>query len=227
MKVIGHRGAAGIALENTIESINAAKAADVDAIEFDIRLTLDKQFILSHDITTKRISNHTLSVHESTVKQLQAITLHNGESMPTLKQAIAAAGDTPILIEAKGDYWAPELASELATYNAKTMTVIAINHQELARFRKLLPRVKTYAVLKFHSTELLESFRFAAKSGFKGVDMNFWLLNPLTYRLARQNKLKIIVYTVNHRWIASFLQLLFPGIVFTSDYPKRLKFLQK
>lgn len=49
MKIIGHRGARGLAAENTIESIKAALGAGVDGIELDARVTHDGVIVLSHD----------------------------------------------------------------------------------------------------------------------------------------------------------------------------------
>ena len=227
MKVIGHRGAAGLALENTLESITAAKQAGVDAIEFDVRLTADDQFVLCHNSTTQQVSAKAVTISELTYGELSKVVLHNGESIPTLQQALKAAGTTPILIEVKGEAWASKLATFLNSRDTKKISVIAIDHKELARFHKLVPGVKTYAILKFHASELLEAIKFAARSGFTGVDMNFWLLNPYTYRLARQNKLTVIVYTVNYRWIARYLQRLFPEFIVTTDHPKRMEFLRK
>ena len=42
MLTIGHRGAAGIAPENTLESLRAGVKAGCDMLEFDVRLTKDK-----------------------------------------------------------------------------------------------------------------------------------------------------------------------------------------
>lgn len=51
MKVLAHRGNDGIHKENTLESImNIINKPFVDGVEFDIRFTKDKKFILSHNI---------------------------------------------------------------------------------------------------------------------------------------------------------------------------------
>jgi glycerophosphoryl diester phosphodiesterase len=46
--VIGHRGSPRVAIENTIESFDAAEAAGVDGIEFDIRVTACGELVLHH-----------------------------------------------------------------------------------------------------------------------------------------------------------------------------------
>src|SRR5688572_24217312 len=55
MKIIGHRGAAGIALENTAESIKAALALPIDGMEIDVRRTKDGHLVVIHDEDTSRI----------------------------------------------------------------------------------------------------------------------------------------------------------------------------
>lgn len=49
MKIIGHRGARGLAPENTIESIQVALQAQVDGVEIDARVTSDGVIVLVHD----------------------------------------------------------------------------------------------------------------------------------------------------------------------------------
>ncbi len=226
MKIIGHRGAAGLALENSIESIESAIAAGVDAIEFDVRLTSDKHFVLSHDTTTKRVSPHHYGIHDETIAVLTQVLLHNGETIPSLEQALDAAGAVPVYIEVKGSQWARSLATFLKKRELHNVNVIAMDHDELIRFHEYMPRVHVYAIQKFHATELFQTFKTAERAGLNGIDMNFWLLNPLTYWIARRKKLEVIVYTVNYAWIARFLRRFFPEIAITTNHPTRLSFLQ-
>ena len=51
--VIGHRGAAGLAPENTLAAIRRALAIGVDAIELDVQLTADNKIAVYHDFTLK------------------------------------------------------------------------------------------------------------------------------------------------------------------------------
>lgn len=48
MKIIGHRGAKGIAPENTLEAFQKAIDVGVDQIETDVRLTQDGRLVLVH-----------------------------------------------------------------------------------------------------------------------------------------------------------------------------------
>ena len=49
LKIVGHRGAAGLAPENSLAAIKAALANNVDEIEFDIRVSKDGVPVLYHN----------------------------------------------------------------------------------------------------------------------------------------------------------------------------------
>ena len=224
MKVIGHRGAAGLALENTLESIHAAIKAGVDAIEFDVRLTSDGHFVLCHDNSISRVSEQSLVIHEVAITHIDEVILRNGEKLATLPAALKAVDTTPVFIETKGTMWAKPLADLLNTYDRKNMTVISFNHVELSRFAALCPDIRIFASER---TKPFDTIQLARQSHFTGVVMNFWILNPLTYWMARRKNLEIMVYTVNHRWIAWYLNTLFPEAWLTTDHPHKMQFLRR
>jgi glycerophosphoryl diester phosphodiesterase len=222
MKIIGHRGAAGIALENTLESIRSAIAAGVDAVEIDVWMTKDKHLVLSHDITTRRLGSADLTIPNVTLEELRTIKLVDGGRIPTLEEAIRAVGDTPLIIEAKGSGWEPELAKVLDRHLDRSFSVIAFDHDALYTFHQLRPKIPVYALERWSP---FEAVQLAQGWGFAGVDLNFWVLNPLVYRMARNAGLEIIVFTVNYVWIARFLKWLYPDISITTNNPDKLSHL--
>ena len=52
--VIGHRGSAGTAPENTLASFQAAADAGADMIELDVRLAADNVLVVHHDMSLRR-----------------------------------------------------------------------------------------------------------------------------------------------------------------------------
>ncbi|HTE21522.1 MAG TPA: glycerophosphodiester phosphodiesterase [Candidatus Limnocylindria bacterium] len=222
MKIIGHRGAAGLALENTLQSIRSAIRSNVDAVEIDVRLTKDHHLVLSHDVHTGRVSTSSINVHQTHLEELQTVLLHNGKRMPTLKEAMRVMADTPLIIDAKGEDWAPPLAKLLLHNHRQDISVIAFDHDELYSFSLLCPHIPVYALER---TSAQEAIKTARQNKFTGVDLNFWILNPLSYWLARRSGLEIIVYTVNNVLMARFLKILYPHISLTTNHPHRLGFL--
>src|SRR5436190_1566404 len=57
IKVIGHRGAAGHAPENTFAAFDRGLAMGVDGVETDIRATRDGVLVLLHDATVDRTTD--------------------------------------------------------------------------------------------------------------------------------------------------------------------------
>ena len=53
--VIGHRGASGLAPENTLQSFALALEQGADALEFDVRLTADSVPVVLHDPDRKSV----------------------------------------------------------------------------------------------------------------------------------------------------------------------------
>ena len=48
-EIVGHRGAAGLAPENTLASFEAAIEAGCDRVEFDLRVTANRELVVFHD----------------------------------------------------------------------------------------------------------------------------------------------------------------------------------
>jgi len=70
MKIVGHRGARGLAPENTIASLLKAVEHNVDEIEFDIRVTKDNVVVLHHDKAIE-IGNEKLEIKQRAYADLK------------------------------------------------------------------------------------------------------------------------------------------------------------
>lgn len=116
VRVIGHRGAAGAAPENTLPALRHAVQAGADAVEFDLRATRDGRLVLLHDGTVDRTTDGSGPVGEMTLAEVRkldaghAFTPDRGRSfpfrgegvrIPTLEDALEAAGELPVVAEAK------------------------------------------------------------------------------------------------------------------------------
>lgn len=94
-KIIGHRGAAGYAPENTIESVHTAADMGVEWIELDVKLTKDNIPIIFHDDTLERTTNGSGPVAEKTLEELRELDCGDwfsegfaGLQIPTLEEMI-------------------------------------------------------------------------------------------------------------------------------------------
>lgn len=94
-KIIGHRGAAGYAPENTLESIHTAADMGVEWVELDVKLTKDQVPVIFHDETLERTTNGSGNIADIAYADLKELDagLWFGESfmdakIPTLEQAV-------------------------------------------------------------------------------------------------------------------------------------------
>ena len=83
--VIAHRGAAGYEVENSLAAFRTAGDQGADAVELDIHTTADGAFVVQHgDRVAGRL------IPQSSLKDVRAHPLPNGEPIPTLEEALAA-----------------------------------------------------------------------------------------------------------------------------------------
>ena len=114
--VIGHRGGAGAAPENTVAAIQHGIAAGADAIEFDIHATRDGRIVVIHDDTLERTTDGTGTVEDLTLDELWQFDAGfnftpdlgrsfpwrgRGVGIPTLEEAVEACEGRPIICEVK------------------------------------------------------------------------------------------------------------------------------
>lgn len=106
---IGHRGAAGLAPENTLAAFQAGVAAGADGVELDVQRTRDGHLVVFHDDDLQRLAGVRGSVVTSTLDQLRELDVGRhfalrflGESIPTLDQVVEALPSTTLInLEAK------------------------------------------------------------------------------------------------------------------------------
>lgn len=91
--IAAHRGAVGLAPENTIAAFDHAVDAGADLVELDVHLTRDGGLVAVHDVTTTRTTGRAHFVHELTVAQLRSLDAGAGSRIPTLDEVLAWARD--------------------------------------------------------------------------------------------------------------------------------------
>lgn len=94
-RVIGHRGAASSAPENTIASFRAAASLGVAMVEFDVKLTADGRPVIFHDETLDRTTDGHGRLLDKTLDQVRALDAgvwfepeFAGERVPTLEETL-------------------------------------------------------------------------------------------------------------------------------------------
>lgn len=155
--VIGHRGAAGYAPENTMVSFERGIALRADAIELDIHPSSDGQLVVIHDPTLERTTNGYGFVAQHTLAELKQLDAGSwfhpsfkNERIPTLVEVLNwARGRTRIVIEIKqGPIFYPHVEELLLAALDQTqmrgdVLAISFDHHSVRKVKQLAPDIPT------------------------------------------------------------------------------------
>ncbi len=199
MLIIGHRGAAGLAPENTMESFDAAYNAGADMIEFDVRLTRDNRLVVIHDAKLKRTHGHKDAVARLTYKQLCALT--EDKPVPLVADVLDGYfGRVLLNIELKSRGSAERLIRLLKKkYITKSadwdnFIISSFKATELARVRRLA-RHANLALLHDQNPFIFIAYHRFIK--LTAVGFHRLHLNAFATEIAKRAGLFTYVYTVN------------------------------
>jgi len=148
VRVIGHRGAAGLEPENTLRSIKKANDLGVDQVEIDVRTTRGGHLIVIHDETVDRTTNGHGYVKELTLRELRSLDAGKGEHMPTLEEALRFTQGRLILqIELKVKEATEPVVHLVESLNAeKEVVITSFMHDLLGRVHELNTNLRTGAL---------------------------------------------------------------------------------
>jgi len=217
MNLIGHRGVAGLELENTRTSFIRAVRLGLPAVELDVRKTKDDKLVVCHDDDLERIAHRPEKIKDLKLRNLQKIELIDGSHIITLKDALKILKDTHAIIEMKDTGCARELMKVLDWFPNQHISIASFKLQELVLYRELNDSYDYYAL---EHTKPFDIIHLAKALKLNGIGLNFWLLNPLTYQLSKRAGLKIYVYTLNNKFIARLISILYPSVAICTDHPE-------
>ena len=109
VKVIAHRGASGMAPENTIAAVKAAIDLNVDIVEIDVHMSTDGEIFAFHDDSLERTTNGRGKIKNKDshyLKQLDAGSWFDekfrDEKIPTLSEILSLDfKESKLIIEVK------------------------------------------------------------------------------------------------------------------------------
>lgn len=200
MQIIAHRGASGLAPENTLKAIRLALALGAGAIEIDVQLA-DGELWVFHDRRLERCTDGSGVLTAQSRAYLASLDAGEGEGIPTLWQVMEViAGQAELHIELKGSQTADEVArltrraeAELG-FGPTQWVVSSFHHPELARFAALRPDIRLGALT---STIPLTLAKFAAELEAWSLNCDVDFVDQALVQDAHKRGLKVLVYTVD------------------------------
>jgi glycerophosphoryl diester phosphodiesterase len=213
--VIGHRGAAGLAPENTCAGLRRARALDCAMVEFDVRICADGRPVLMHDATVDRTTDGTGPVTALTLAEFARLDAGSwfdsefaGEAPPTLEQALAECARIGLgaMIEVKRDYHGPgrepkaaieaigRLLGDASLQAAATSVLSSFDVELVAWCRRVIPQIRRMVASPRLSDE---TFRQAERLGCMAVVCDARFLQPGDAGRAHRAGFAVLAYTVN------------------------------
>ena len=114
---IGHRGAMGYVVENTLESIQKALDFGVHGVEIDVHLCASGELVVFHDFTLERMTNGTGAISKYTLSELKQLKIGHKFQIPTLEEVLELINKECLLnIELKGQQTAFETCRIIEKY---------------------------------------------------------------------------------------------------------------
>lgn len=242
--IIAHRGASGLAPENTLAAFQKAIDIGVDRIEMDLRQSIDGEVVVIHDKTIMRTTNGWGSVRKLSLKRLQRYSAgswfhpdFSAEKIPTFREVLELVkGQTTLLLEIKegspyhhgiernilkliNEYQAHEWCiiqsfNDVVLNNFRNAPDLHSNVQKL--FEALIPVAPFYGGSRF-SYKRIKTYDFADE-----ININYRYVNPRVVRKMQEMGKKVNVWTVNQpQNLVKYTKMGVDGII--TDFPNRLK----
>ena len=207
--VIAHRGAAGLAPENTQAAIRAGIQHKADFIEVDIQRSADDVLIVIHDQTVDRTTDGHGAVVDLTwaeISQFEAGSYfgpeYAGETVPRLDAVLEMTKGTSStwFIEIKEPHLYPGIEQQIAEtiQNAQAqdqVTIISFDYESLRKFSELMPNVPLGFISKYPIT-------LPKIAKHQSVDV-LWLsviLDPTLVRRLHNQGYQVWVWTIDN-WL--------------------------
>ena len=221
MKIIAHRGAKGLAPENTVASLKKALEFEIDGIEFDLRVTKDGVVIIHHDRTLVDPSGNKLEIANSTFIELQS----HKPDLATFEEVLAVISKAvPMYVEVKPDVPTQPIIKIIkhcldTTYKPKHFLLLSFSQNTLEELHQTLPEIPKVVIERWSGVRA--TYR-AKRIQTKTIAMNKKFLWFGFIWIVAHKGYELYAYTLNNpkkarRWAKYGLA----GVV--TDFPDRFK----
>jgi glycerophosphoryl diester phosphodiesterase len=219
IKIIGHRGACGLAPENTIAGLRKAIQHHAHQIEFDIRVTADNVPILIHDTFLTDPSGNQLNIHDHTYAELKQ---HKAD-LPTLKEVLDKLGRIKQLyIEIKPNEPTQPIITTIKQsvkdgVPNENLQIASYSYAILKKIHQALPQISILVIDRWSGVRATHRAR---KLHTKHISMNQRWLWPGFIKAMKQGGYLLYPYTMNDPVKAqAWSKYGIAGVV--TDYPDR------
>lgn len=229
--IFGHRGASMHAPENTLTAFRLALEMGADGIELDITPSADGVPMIIHDPDLERTTNGKGNVRELSAAEIQKYdagvkfgSKYAGERVPTLREVFQTFGNrTRYNLDMKTFYDAdrPIVRTILALIEefklAPYILISSFSLDTLRWFTEESKSLRLGVLISQHTPHMLleDGRRWGVR--YEALHPNHTLVNELVVRKARQQRKKVVVWTVNEAERKRELTALGVDAIITDD----------
>ena len=226
--VVGHRGAMGHVLENTIESVKKAIELNVDGIEIDVFKSKTGELVVYHDPFLSRLSNSNAFIEQISLDSIKKVELIGGFSIPTLKEIVDIIPEKIFLnIELKGKDTANEtniiIINHLNKFNLPISKFIisSFRWDELKKIRSINKDIPI-AILVDSLHKIDDAIKLAKQINAVALNPNNKFITRGIVNKIQSNNIKVYPYTINNPKNIKRMRSMGVDAIIT-DYPERIK----
>ncbi|WNR45915.1 glycerophosphodiester phosphodiesterase [Paenibacillus roseipurpureus] len=230
--VIGHRGAAGEAPENTMASFALALAQGAQGIELDVHVTRDGEMVVCHDETLDRtttgaglICGHDWSYIQSLDAGSWYGNSYKGERVPLLREVFDLCPPGFLInVEVKRSYEGRMERALLALLRGchrwGDIVVSSFDHKVVQRLKAAEPRINAGLL---YAANLIDHAGYAHQVGdMFSLHPHHECIEKEDVAAASAAGLAVYPYTVNE--ISEYAHMIQAGVTgIITDYPGRLR----
>jgi glycerophosphoryl diester phosphodiesterase len=229
--VIGHRGIASRAPENTLASYRQAIELGIAVVECDVHLTSDGAAVAIHDDDLLRTTGVPGKISTFTLAEIQDLDAGSwkgpefaNERIPTLEQLLELTRDRAVLVVELKDPNAAQAvvdAMRKCGVNSDGVVIFAWDVETLDRVRALEPELSRTLLVKRPPVDAAARerlFSLACDHGISRLGVEHRDLDRAFFRRAHEAGLEVWVWTVNQpEEMRRLAEWGADGII--SDYP--------
>lgn len=234
MRLIAHRGASGLAPENTLAAFRLALELGAKAVELDVHQAADKELVVIHDADLRRTSGRSEHIRDLSWQELCRFDVGNwfdgrfkGEQVPRLHEVLALLGaKTEVHVEVKyGSRIYPGIEGRVVELlrrrrALKSCVVSSFDHQALFALRALEPRLRLGYLLG--ETPVETAWEEMKELKAESLNLSLRQVNAARVAVCHRRHFKMLVYTVNDAKDAKRLKAMGVDGIF-SNFPRLLE----
>ncbi|MDD1823348.1 glycerophosphoryl diester phosphodiesterase [Photobacterium sp. ZSDE20] len=215
--ITGHRGAASLAPENTLVSIEQAAKAGAKWIEIDTQLSADGTPMVFHDKTVNRCTNGTGNIADLDLTALKTLDAGSwfgsefaGTTIPTLSEALdkCLELDVTLNLEIKiyDDKAIQPLVEKVAAlveqkqFPVEKLLISSFKKEALSLCQQMMPEVKRGFICEVWNDFSLESLK---SLDLYSIHIDHRILNEKTAKAIKASGAVLKIWTLNDPQLAA------------------------